>query len=374
MLRDQLAVDASRVKAGGSCLTCKTPYAPRLQKELGEQYYKLSYNDLLGKIPERFKTLGVACIDCHDNRDMSLKLSRGFTLVEALKTMGTDPSGFSRQEMRTAVCAQCHVTYSIPKDKEMHSIGLFFPWQGSKWGNITIENIIQKLRSDDSNKEWTQKVTGFKLAFIRHPEFELFSNHSVHWSAGVSCADCHMPYTRAGVHKISDHRVMSPLKNDMRACAQCHPEGADWLKARVIEIQDRTVSLMLRAGYATATTAKLFEAVHKVREQGKPVDDDLYNKAKDFYEQAFYRTVFIGAENSVGFHNPPEAMRVLGDAIAFAVKSEAFLRQILAKAGVDEPGKVPLEMSKYLEDRGGKKLKGEPAIEIKDPMNLQDMF
>ncbi len=288
--------------------------------------------------------------------------------------MGVEPSGFSRQEMRTAVCAQCHVTYSIPKDKQMHSTGLFFPWQGSKWGNITIENIIQQLRSDDANKEWTQKVTGFKLAFIRHPEFELFSNHSVHWDAGIACADCHMPYTRVGVHKISDHRVMSPLKNDMRACAQCHPEGADWLKARVLEIQDRTVSLMLRAGYATATTAKLFETVNKAREQGKPVDDDLYNKAKDFYEQAFYRTVFIGAENSVGFHNPPEAMRVLGDAVAFAVKSEAFLRQILAKAGIDEPIKVPLEMAKYLEDRGGKKLKGEPAIEIKDPMNLQDMF
>ncbi len=36
--------------------------------------------------------------------------------------------------------------------------------------------------------------------------------------------------------------------------------------------------------------------------------------------------------------------------------------------------KVELEMAKYLDDRGGKKLKGEPAIEIKDPMNLQDMF
>jgi len=374
MLRDQLAVDASRLKAGGVCLSCKTPYAPKLQKELDLEYYRLPYEDILAKIPERFKTLGVACIDCHDNRDMSLRLSRGFTLVEALKTMGVDPAKLSRQEMRTAVCAQCHVTYSIPKDKEMHSIGLFFPWQGSMWGDITIEKIIEKLRSDDSYKEWTQKVTGFKLAFIRHPEFELFSNHSVHWNAGVSCADCHMPYTRAGVHKISDHRVMSPLKNDMRACAQCHPEGAGWLKDRVIEIQDRTVSMMLRAGYATATTAKLFEAVHKAREQGKPIDKDLYNKAVDFYQEAFYRTIFIGAENSVGFHNPPEAMRVLGDAIAFAVKSEAFLRQILAKAGVDEPAKVPLEMAKYLEDRGQKKLKGEPAIEIKDPMKLQDMF
>lgn len=62
------------------------------------------------------------------------------------------------------------------------------------------------------------------------------------------------------------------------------------------------------------------------------------------------------------------------DSIAFAVKSEGFLRQILAKVGADTAMKVELDMAKYLDDRGGKKLKGEPAIEIKDPMNLQDMF
>ena len=37
MIRDQLEVDASRVKAGGVCLTCKTPYAPMLQKEMGRE-------------------------------------------------------------------------------------------------------------------------------------------------------------------------------------------------------------------------------------------------------------------------------------------------------------------------------------------------
>ncbi len=374
MIRDQLAVDSSRLKAGGVCLSCKTPFAPKLREEMGADYYRFPFNDVLARIPEKFRNLGVACIDCHDNRDMSLKLSRGFTLGEALHSIGVSPADLSRQEKRTMVCAQCHVTYSIPKDKNMHSTGLFFPWQGSKMGNITIENIIKKLRSDDSYKEWTQTVTGFKLAFIRHPEFELFSNHSVHWQAGAACADCHMPYVKVGVHKISDHRVMSPLKNDLRACAQCHAQGADWLKERVIEIQDRTVSLMLRSGYATATTAKLFEAVHKARADGAHIDEDLYRKAVDFYEEAFYRCVFIGAENSVGFHNPPEALRIAGDSIAFAVKSEAFLRQILSRAGVNPPMKVPLEMAKYLDDRGGKKLKGEPGIEIKDPMNLQEMF
>ena len=374
MIRDQLDIDATRLKAGGVCLTCKTPYAPLLVKEMGVDYYKLPFKDVLNKIPEQFRTLGVACIDCHNNKDLSLTVSRGFSLTPALESLGVDWKKLTRQEMRTVVCAQCHVTYSIPKDKEMQSVGVFFPWQYGKWGGITVEDIIKKIKSDDSVKEWKQTVTGFKMAFMRHPEFEFFSNNSVHWKAGAACADCHMPYTKVGVRKISDHRVTSPLKNDLKACIQCHTETPDWLRQQVITIQDRTASLQIRAGNATATAAKLFEAVHKAKEQGKAIDQPLYDQAKDFYEEAFYRSLFIGAENSMGFHNPTEALRVLGDSIAFAVKSEAYLRQILTKAGVDVPIKVDLELAKYLEGRGSKKLPSHPDQEFKDPMGVQDRF
>lgn len=374
MIRDQLEIDASRLKSGGVCLSCKTPYAPKLQKEMGTDYYRKPYREVLDRIPEADRTLGVACIDCHDNKDMTLKISRGFTLIEALRSIGTDPAALTRQQMRSTVCAQCHVTYNIPKNTEGKSVGLYFPWQNSKWGAITVENIIKQIRSDETVKEWKQNVTGFKLGFMRHPEFEFWTNNSVHFKAGASCADCHMPYSVVGVRKISDHRIMSPVQGEMRACKQCHAESADWLRDRVFSIQDRTVSLMVRAGYATATTAKLFEIVHKARESGKPVDDELYARAKDFYEEAFYRQLFMGAENSVGFHNPPEGLRILGDSIAFATKSEAFLRQLLAKAGVDVPIKVDLELMKYLDERGEKKLKFDPSLEFKDPMGLQERF
>jgi nitrite reductase (cytochrome c-552) len=183
-----------------------------------------------------------------------------------------------------------------------------------------------------------------------------------------------MPYTRVGAFKVSDHRVMSPLKSDMKACTQCHSEKPEWLREQVIAIQDRTVSLMLRSGYATATVAKLFEKVHAVQAEGKQIDKALYDKAKDYYEEAFYRCVFIGAENSVGFHNPTEAMRVLGDATAFATKAEALLRQALAKAGVDVPLTVNLELNKYLDQRGEQKLKFDPKVEIKDPYGVQVRF
>lgn len=374
MVRDQLEIDPSRTKAGGVCLTCKTPYAPKLWKEMGVDYYKQPYKDVLAKIPADQRSLGVACIDCHSNADMSLRISRDFTLGQALRDMGKDPGKLTRQEMRSLVCAQCHVTYDITKDKEMKSVGVFFPWQGSNWGNITVENVIKKIRSDPSNLEWKQGVTGFKMGFIRHPEFEMFSNNSVHWSAGVSCADCHMPSIQAGSSKVSDHRVMSPLKNNFKACEQCHAQSPEWLREQVTTIQDRTVSLMLRSGYATATVAKLFETVHKAQAEGKKIDKALYDKAKYYYEEAFYRCLFVGAENSIGFHNPTEALRILGDATAFATKAEALLRQALAQAGVSVPIKVELELNKYLDQRGAKKLRFEPKFEFKDPTGVQVEF
>ena len=83
-------------------------------------------------------------------------------------------------------------------------------------------------------------------------------------------------------------------------------------EGQVTAIQDRTVSLMHRAGYETAVAAKLFEVAHQAQKDGKQLDQKLYDQAKDLYLDAFYRVIFMGAENSVGFHNPSEAGRIWG--------------------------------------------------------------
>jgi nitrite reductase (cytochrome c-552) len=222
--------------------------------------------------------------------------------------------------------------------------------------------------------EWKQNVTGFKVGFIRHPEYEFFTYDSVHHRANVACADCHMPYTRVGTNKISDHNVMSPLKNELKACQQCHTESAEWLANQVYATQDRTISMMNRAGYSAAVSAKLFEIAHKAQADGKKIDDSLYNRAKDLYYEALYRVIYIGAENSIGFHNPSEAGRITGDAIAMASKCESLLRQALAQADVPVPADINLELAKYLNDRGVKKLKFRPEFEFKDPFNIQEML
>jgi len=367
MVQDQLEVDPGRIKAGGSCLTCKTPYAPMLQKQMGAAYFSTPYKEVLARLPKDQQTLGVACIDCHDNRSMDLKISRGFTLGKALAEIGVDATKISKEQGRTLVCAQCHVTYMIPKDKDMHSTDVVFPWKGSQVGHISIENIIKQIKSSPANGEWTQKVTGFKLGFIRHPEYELFSNDSPHWLAGVTCADCHMPSVTVDGKKVSDHRIMSPLKSDLKACAACHTESPEALRAKVYTIQDDTMVIYLKTGYAAATDAKLFEMANKVAAAGTKIDRDLYAMAKENFEQAFYRVIFIGAENSTGFHNPKETMRVLMDAARYAAAAEVQLRQALAKAGQVVPEKIDLELFKYTNNRGDKKLMFKPEHEIKSP-------
>jgi nitrite reductase (cytochrome c-552) len=181
-----------------------------------------------------------------------------------------------------------------------------------------------------------------------------------------------MPYTKVGSNKVSDHRVTSPLKNDLKACQQCHSETPEWLRNQVIAIQDRTASMMIRSGYATAVTAKLIERVHALQAEGRNIDMKLYEQAKDFYMEAFLRTLYVGAENSVGFHNPTEAMRILGDSTAFATKAEGLLRQALTKAGEEVPMTVNLELDKYLDERGKKKLTRQEGVEFKDPFGVED--
>ncbi|HOT75847.1 MAG TPA: ammonia-forming cytochrome c nitrite reductase subunit c552 [Candidatus Wallbacteria bacterium] len=369
MMIDQNEIDASRVKAGGACLTCKTPYADKLARETKGAIFSASYKDAVNMIPENHRQLGVACIDCHDNKTMDLKVSK-WTILKGLENILH--SGCSKEEMRNVVCAQCHVTYIIPKDADMKSTDVIFPWKGGKWGDISVETIIANIKSSPAHNEWKQAVTGFKVGFIRHPEFEFFTRNSTHFKAGASCADCHMPYKRVGANKISDHDVKSPLKENMRACLQCHAETPDWLRERVNSIQEKTVALMNRSGYAVATAAKLFELAHKEQEKGKTIEVAIYEKAKDYYLEAFYRSIFLGAENSVGFHNPPEAMRIAGDSVAYASKAEALLRQGLTRAGVEVPVNINLELSKYINQRGTKKLNFRPEQEFTDPTSIQD--
>ncbi len=371
MLSDQLEVDPARVKAGGACLTCKTPYADPLAREHGaEGYFAAPYLEAVQLIPEEHKELGAACIDCHDEQSLELEVKR-WTMQTGLKALGKEPKG---RELRIAVCGQCHCTYSVMKDAEGRSVDVRFPWEGAEWGDISVERIIANLLAKPPRNEWTQSVTGYKMAFIRHPEFEMFTRDSVHFKGGATCPDCHGPYLAKDGVKSTDHNFMSPLKNDLRGCRRCHVESAAELKEQVVVLQDRYVSSLLRAGYAAATCAKLIETVHGEQARGARVDSATYESAKEAYLQAFYRVVFLGAENSVGFHNPSEGGRIAADAVAYAGRCEALLRQLLWQVGVRVPEEVNLELRSYLDARGEKPLNFDPEVLFADPFGTTEEF
>lgn len=371
MMTDQLEIDPTRVAAGGACLTCKTPYSDSLATEYGvEGYFAAPYLEAVERIPEEHRELGVSCIDCHDEQTLELEVKR-WTIERGLQDLGYEPQG---DEMRLVVCAQCHVTYSVMKDEDLRSVDVLFPWQGASWGEISVEQIIENLLADPPRHEWTQAVTGYKMAFIRHPEFEFFTRDSVHFNGGATCPDCHGPYLVQDELKATDHNFTSPLKNGLRGCIQCHPESADELRDQVIVLQDRYASNLMRAGYATATVAKLIELTHETQAAGTEVDTDLYEEARAAYLQAFYRVVFLGAENSVGFHNPSEGGRIAADAVAYAGKSEALLRQALAKAGIAVPLEVDLRLSSYLDQRGSKPLDYDAEVTFPDPFGTTERF
>jgi len=102
--------------------------------------------------------------------------------------------------------------------------GLYFPWQNSKFGAITIEDIIKQIRK---TRRSGMEADGHRLPDGVHPApgIRVLDQQQHPFQGGRLLRRLHMPYTIVGVHKVSDHRVMSPVQADMKACKQCHAES-----------------------------------------------------------------------------------------------------------------------------------------------------
>lgn len=159
------------------------------------------------------------------------------------------------------------------------------------------------------------------------PEFEMW-NQGVHARSGVTCADCHMPYVREGASKVSDHWVRSPLLNVNRACQNCHRAEERELLGRVDAIQSRNFELLERGGKAIVD---LIETIVTAKALGASAE--TLAPALALQRKAQWRLDFIAAENSMGFHAPQEAARVLGEALDDARQGQ--IAAMRAMSGVD---------------------------------------
>jgi nitrite reductase (cytochrome c-552) len=218
----------------------------------------------------------------------------------------------SRSEMRTFVCAQCHIEYYCSSQMPLTA-----PW-GKGLNSTQIESFWDAIKFTSGERffDYKHAETGAPILKAQHPEFEMWSQ-GVHARSGVACADCHMPYGRDGATKVSDHWVRSPLLNVNRACQPCHKQAEDEIKARVDLIQQRNFDLMQRGGVAITA---LMDAVLAAKKEG--ASPEQLNAALELQRKAQWRLDFVAAENSMGFHAPQEAAKVLGEAIDYARQGE----------------------------------------------------
>lgn len=290
------------VSQPGACANCHAAEVPGLIAQMGwETFNKTPYNDLKDKLH-----FGSSCADCHDPATMDLRITRP-AFKNAMEKRGVDLSKATRQEMRTYVCAQCHVEYYFQGENKL----LTFPWDNG----LTIEDI-ESYYDAYKFKDWAHKETNAPMIKIQHPEFEMWST-SVHAKSGVSCADCHMPYIRDGAVKVSDHWVRSPLTNLNKACQTCHKIEEQALYERVILIQNRTAELLDQTEKALLDA---IDAVVKAQNAGTP--SEALDEARRLHRRASMRWDFVSSENSTGFHSPQESARVLAHALDFARQAQ----------------------------------------------------
>jgi nitrite reductase (cytochrome c-552) len=299
-----------RAPTAGTCWTCKSAVVPGLMKEMGpDKFYATPFKELAPLM-----THTIACADCHNAETMELTITRP-ALQEALAAQGKDWKQATRQEMRTLVCSQCHVEYYFKGQGNY----LTFPWEKG----TRIEQI-EAYYDSYGFKDWTHPQTGAPMLKMQHPESEFYTAGSTHYAAGVACADCHMPYVRDGATKYTSHWIASPLQFPEKACGPCHRD-VEYVKQRVTDIQLQTMTTMSR------TEESLVAAISAIQTLSNTVNADpkALEQARLLHRRAQMRWDFIAAENSAGFHNPEEALRIMAEAIDYARQAELAARQAI---------------------------------------------
>jgi len=289
-------VDPSRggKKFPGTCMTCKSSQVPVLMDKMGiAEFYSTPFDEIKKSVDQP-----LGCYDCHDPKTMNLHISRP-ALREALAAMGQNPDKLSHQQMRSLVCAQCHVEYYF-KDKTY----LTFPWKHG----TTVEDML-KYYEERNFTDWVHPTSKTPLIKAQHPDYEVYMT-SVHAYRGVACADCHMPYRTEGGVKFSDHYIQSPLKNISNSCAVCHRWSEDEIKKRVEDIQDKNWEMLQRAG---KTLVAAHNEVGEAMKNGVP--DSKLDDARKLIRNAQFRWDYVAANNGMGFHSPQECARILASAI-----------------------------------------------------------
>jgi nitrite reductase (cytochrome c-552) len=283
-------------KRPATCIGCKTPDVAVLTADHGEDWYSMSFADVVGS-----NTIG--CLDCHAPDDASVRHNPARDWLDEGIAHGTfaniDPEG--RIDL---VCAQCHTNYHF--NAETRKVEL--PWSTG----LTVEAQLEHYDAERRSDEWVHPRTGALVAKIQHPEYELYNEGklvNVHSDLGLECIDCHMPEaTDADGEKYTEHHWTSPLTHVEKTCTGCHDNwDADEVVRRAERVQGRVYETQNDVG---RELADFIDAVAAAREAGA-LDEDTLARLQRIHREAQFYWDFIWVENSEGFHNWKEANRVL---------------------------------------------------------------
>ncbi len=300
-----------------TCWACKSPDVPRMMAEEGvTEFYTGTWARLGSQIVNP-----IGCADCHDEKTMNLRISRP-ALIEAFERQGKDVNKSSYQEMRSLVCAQCHVEYYFNKKVAEGANYLTFPWDNGYTAE-DMEAYYDKIEFSD----WTHALSKAPMLKAQHPDYEVYMT-GVHAKRGVSCADCHMPYMNEGGQKFTNHQMQSPLNNIANSCQVCHREDTDKLIQDVYERQDKILENrreLERHLVSAHVEAKKAWELGATEAQMKDILMGI--------RHAQWRWDYTAASHGGSFHSPVESARTVSGGITIAQETRIKLARLLADLG-----------------------------------------
>ncbi|GAB4254347.1 MAG: hypothetical protein Kow00122_12450 [Thermoleophilia bacterium] len=314
------------------------------------------------------------CNHCHDPHRTDFRLIRK-ELQRVVDEKGVTPyaadspsfEDASERDRINTVCGQCHVEYVCGKSAVDGVNRDFFPWAKVR----DLESIytaafpwIDELGIPTYSMDWVhgkgvrssawpnyaaEHPIGVPLVKSQHPETETYWN-SLHYSLGLSCADCHLPrVTKMNGGTFTSHWFASPVKyldperaadfaaefglrldaeGVVNPCARCHADGAAARVAKIESVQDAVyakaleVQGLLVQSLAAIETARTTEGADPAKLRAAVV---AHRSAHVRWEN------LVVSENSMGFHNT-EVSQELDHAADYARSAIQAATQALPRA------------------------------------------
>jgi len=309
-----------------ACWTCKSPDVPRIIERDGELEF---FTGKWAKYGSEIVNV-IGCADCHNNVTGELEVRRPH-LDRGLIAAGLPTfKDSTHQEKRNLVCAQCHVEYYFQKTEWTDK-------QGNKkvakvttlpWANGLTAEGAEKYYNDMDFKDWTHKISKTKMLKTQHPGYELFKT-GIHGKKGVSCADCHMPYTQEGSVKYSDHQLQNTMNTMDRSCMNCHRTRGKELKDIVHRKYERKEQLH---HLAMDNLSKAHLETRRAMDAGAS-DAELESIRADI-RSGQWKWDYAVASHASFYHAPEETLRLRSVANDSAVQARLKLVALLASKGV----------------------------------------